>query len=109
RVDWFTPDGLVAWGDGRFTVIGMDGFLEVRKNLDRESRSGGALFLANNDGQRYVDYSDADVSYGRQLLQDVEQRTETAMLQAHAFLAAELALTAELQATSLTRSAQTVT
>ena len=26
RVDWFTPDGLPTWGDGRFTLLGTDGY-----------------------------------------------------------------------------------
>jgi predicted dehydrogenase len=108
RVDWFTPDGLAAWGDGRLTVLGTDGVIEVRKNLDREGNPGGALFLADRAGQRYVDYSDVDPPYGRLLLADIEQRTETAMPQAHAFLAAELTLQAELQATTITRRPQTV-
>jgi predicted dehydrogenase len=108
RVDWFTPDGLAAWGDGRLTVLGTDGVIEVRKNLDREGNPGSALFLADRAGQRYMDYSDVDPPYGRQLLADIEQRTETAMPQAHAFLAAELTLQAELQATTITRRPQTV-
>jgi predicted dehydrogenase len=108
RVDWFTPDGLAAWGDGRLTILGTDGFIEVRKNLDREGRPGNALLLADRSGQRYVDCSHTEPPYGRQLLCDVEERTETAMPQAHAFLAAELALQAELQATTITRTPQTV-
>jgi predicted dehydrogenase len=108
RVDWFTPDGLAAWGDGRLTILGTDGFIEVRKNLDREGRPGSWLFLADRSGQRYVDSSEVEPPYGRQLLRDVEERTETAMPQAHALLAAELALQAELQATIVTRTPQTV-
>jgi predicted dehydrogenase len=30
RVDWFTPDGLSTWGDGRLTILGTDGFIEIR-------------------------------------------------------------------------------
>ena len=31
RVDYFTPKGLApAWGDVRFTVVGTEGYLEVR-------------------------------------------------------------------------------
>ena len=48
RVDWFTPDGLNTWGDGRLTVLGTDGFIEVRKNVDIAGRSGGNhLFLVD--------------------------------------------------------------
>ena len=34
RVDWFTPDGLKSWGDGRLTILGTEGFIEIRKNID---------------------------------------------------------------------------
>ncbi|HEY3060425.1 MAG TPA: Gfo/Idh/MocA family oxidoreductase [Chloroflexota bacterium] len=108
RVDWFTSDGLAAWGDGRFTVLGTDGFIEVRKNLDTSGLAGSSLFLADQKGQRYVDCSDVDLPYGRQLLADIRDRTETAMPQAQAFLAAELALRAELQAKIITRTPQNV-
>jgi predicted dehydrogenase len=108
RVDWLTPAGLAAWGDGRLTVLGTDGFLEVRKNLDVAGQPGSYLFLADRTGQRYVDCSNVDLPYGRQLVADIQNRTETAMPQAHAFLAAELALRAELQATTITRTPQNV-
>ena len=56
RVDWFTPDGLSTWGDGRLTVIGTDGYLEARKYVDIAGRPGGNhLFLVNQKGTRYID------------------------------------------------------
>ena len=42
RVDWFTPDGLATWGDGRLTILGTEGFIEIRKNIDIAGRPGGA-------------------------------------------------------------------
>ncbi len=42
RVDWFTPDGLATWGDGRLTILGTDGFIEIRKNIDIGGRPGGS-------------------------------------------------------------------
>ena len=30
RVDWFTPDGLSTWGDGRTFIIGTKGYIELR-------------------------------------------------------------------------------
>jgi predicted dehydrogenase len=104
RVDWFTPDGLATWGDGRLTILGTEGFIELRKYLDIGGRLGGDhLFLADQQATHYIDCSGVDLPFGRQLLDDIRHRTETAMPQAHAFLASELALRAELQA----RSAQT--
>jgi predicted dehydrogenase len=99
RVDWFTPAGLGTWGDGRLTVLGTDGFIEVRKNVDIGGRPGGNhLFLVDQKETRYVDSQGQDLPYGRQLVDDVRNRTETAMPQGHCFLAMELALRAETQA-----------
>ena len=42
RVDWFTPDGLSTWGDGRLTILGTDGYIEIRKNVDIGGRRAGA-------------------------------------------------------------------
>jgi predicted dehydrogenase len=102
RVDWFTPDGLSTWGDTRLTILGTEGYIEIRKNCDIAGRPGANhLFLVNQKETRYLDCSDGDLPYGRQLLDDISQRTETAMSQAHAFLASELALRAEAQAKRL--------
>ena len=40
RVDWYTPDGLPTWGDGRLTILGTEGFLEMRKYVDIAGRPG---------------------------------------------------------------------
>ena len=103
RVDWFTPDGLPTWGDTRLTILGTDGYIEVRKNVDLAGRSGGNhLFIADRTGVRYIDCSAVDLPFGRQLVNDVANRTETAMTQAHCFLATELALVAQERARVLT-------
>ena len=103
RVDWFTPDGLPTWGDGRLTVLGTDGFIEVRKNVDIAGRPGEShLFLADQKETRYIDCSKVTLPYGEQLVNDVLNRTETAMPQAHCFLATELVLKAQQQAQKLT-------
>jgi predicted dehydrogenase len=103
RVDWFTPDGLSTWGDGRLTILGTDGFIEIRKNVDIGGRPGGShLFLVDQKQTRYIDCQDVVLPYGTQLVSDVLDRTETAMTQAHCFLATELMLKAEANATKLT-------
>ena len=102
RVDWFTPDGLPTWGDGRLTIMGTDGFIELRKYCDLAGRPGGNhLFLADRKGTRYVDCNDVPLPFGSQLVEDVLNRTETVMTQAHCFLATELALTAQGKARHL--------
>ena len=99
RVDWFTPDGLASWGDGRLTVLGTEGYIEIRKNIDIAGRNGGNhLFLVNNKETKYIDCSKVPLPYGSQLVDDVVNRTETAMTQEHCFLATELALRAQDQA-----------
>jgi predicted dehydrogenase len=99
RVDWFTPAGLPPFGDGRLTIIGTDGFIEIRKNIDIAGRPGGShLFLVDQKDTRYVDCQQEPLPYGDQLVADVLNRTETAMTQAHCFLATELVLKAQKQA-----------
>jgi predicted dehydrogenase len=99
RVDWFTPDGLNTWGDGRLTILGTDGFIEIRKNVDIAGRPGGNhLFLVDNKETRYIDCSKEPLPYGGQLIDDILNRTETAMAQEHCFRATELALKAQKQA-----------
>ncbi len=99
RVDWFTPDGLNTWGDGRLIVLGEDGYIEVRKVVDLAGRPGGDhLFVVDRQGTRYVNCSDVELPYGQQLVRDVLDRSETAMSQTHCFLASELALKAQVAA-----------
>lgn len=102
RVDWFTPEGLDTWGDTRLTVIGTDGYIEVRKNIDVASRPGSDhLFLVDQKGTQYIECKNVELPFGRQFLDDIRNRTETAISQAHVFRAMELALTAQAKAARL--------
>ncbi len=102
RVDWYTPDGLPAWGDGRLTILGTEGYIELRKYIDIAGRPGGDhLFLADQKEVQYIDCRTVELPYGKQLVADVLNRTETAMPQAHVFLASELVLRAEANAVRL--------
>ncbi len=103
RVDWFTPDGLASWGDGRLTILGTEGFIEVRKNVDIASGhpGGNHLYIADQKETRYIDCNKEDLPFGRLFVDDVLNRTETAMPQAHCFLATELALKAQKYAKPL--------
>ena len=99
RIDWFTPNGLATWGDGRTFILGTDGYIEMRKYIDIAGRPGGNhLFLVNQKETKYFNCSEVNMPYGEQLVSDVVNRTETAMTQAHCFLATELALTAQKMA-----------
>ncbi len=97
RVDWFTPDGLGSWGDGRLTILGTDGFIEIRKNIDIASghTGGNHLYLVDKKETRYIDCNNEPLPFGQQIVDDIINRTETAMPQAHCFLATELALKAQ--------------
>jgi predicted dehydrogenase len=96
RVDWFTPAGLPTWGDGRLTILGTEGYIELRKYIDIAGRPGtDHLFLVDQKGVNYVDCSEVELPYGRQLIADVLNRTETAMPQDRCFKAMELALAAQ--------------
>jgi predicted dehydrogenase len=102
RVDWFTPDGLKSWGDGRLTILGTEGYIEIRKNIDIAGRDGGNhLFVVTQKDTQYIDCTKEPLPYGEQLVNDVLNRTETAMTQAHCFLATELALKAQKQAKTI--------
>jgi predicted dehydrogenase len=99
RIDWFTPNGLATWGDGRTFILGTEGYIECRKYIDIAGRPGGNhLFLVNQTETKYYDCSNVYLPYGEQLVNDVVNRTETAMSQDHCFLATELALTAQKMA-----------
>ncbi len=104
RVDWFTPDGLPVWGDGRLVILGTQGTLELRKYVDIGGRPGGDhLFLVDRKGVQRIDCRDVELPYGRELLADIRDRTETAMPQARCFKAMELALTAQAMAENVIR------
>lgn len=96
RVDWFTPAGLGIWGDGRLTIVGTEGYIELRKYIDIAGRPGkDHLFLIDAKGTHYIDCSDQELFYGAALIADILNRTETAMPQARCYKAMELALTAQ--------------
>ncbi|MGV8832646.1 MAG: Gfo/Idh/MocA family protein [Devosia sp.] len=107
RVDWFTPDGLPTWGDGRLTILGTEGYIELRKYIDIAGHPGeNHLFIVNKEGPRHIDCSNVDLPFGRQFLDDVRNRTETAMPQERCFNAMKLALTAQQMAEIGTEWAQ---
>ena len=102
RVDWFTPKGLGTWGEGRLNILGTDGYIELRKYIDIGGRPGGDhLFLVDGKGTQHMDCQAEILPYGPRLIDDILNRTETAMTQAHCFLATELALKAEAMASNV--------
>jgi predicted dehydrogenase len=96
RVDWYTPDALPTWGDGRLTILGTEGTIELRKYCDVGGENGtDHLFLTNESRCERIDASEAGLPYFSNLINDIRDRTETAMTQAHAFKVMELGLIAQ--------------
>ena len=103
RVDWFTPDGMSVWGDGRTIILGTKGTIELRKYVDiARERSGDHVYLADEKGEHHLHVAgQVGFRYFGELILDCLNRTETAMTQAHAFKAAELSLRAQSAARRL--------
>ena len=96
RLDWFTPDALPTWGDGRLFILGDKGFIEIRKYTDlAKSERGNHLFLANNNEVKHIDCVDVKLPYFRNLINDTLNRTETACSQELTYLSMELAINAQ--------------
>jgi predicted dehydrogenase len=96
RLDWYTPEGLGTWGDGRLIILGTDGYIELRKYVDIAGRPGtDHLFVVDANGTEYVDCSNVELTYFADLVHDVINRTETACAQRHTFEVMRLAITAQ--------------
>ncbi|MGX9739764.1 Gfo/Idh/MocA family protein [Pseudocitrobacter corydidari] len=99
RCDWFTPDGLSSWGDGRLTLLGTEGYIEIRKYVDITRKEQDVVYLVNKEGEfRYPVAGKVGFPYFGQLILDCLNRTENAMTQEHTFKAAELCVKAQMLA-----------
>ena len=102
RVDWFTPDGLPTWGDGRLTILGTEGYIELRKYVDIAGREGkDHLFLVNKQGVEHIDCSGEELTYFTSFAADVRDRTATAMPQQHVYEVCRLSLDAQSRAVTI--------
>lgn len=99
RLDWFTPDGLGTWGDGRLFILGTDGYMEARKYIDvTASKQGNHLFVVDSKEARMIDCNKLVLPFGPQFVGDVVNRTHTAQDQTQCLLAAELSIQAQKNA-----------
>ena len=99
RVDWFTPDGLPTWGDGRLFLLGTEGTIELRKYTDiGQPHVTNTLYLVNGTENARIDCRDEPLPYFSRLIADVRNRTETAVPQAHTFRVMETAIRAQMHA-----------
>jgi predicted dehydrogenase len=103
RVDWFTPDGLGTWGDGRTIILGTKGYIEMRKYINvATAPTGDHLFLVTHEGEQHLELAGkVGYKFFGQLILDCLNRTENAMTQTHAFKAAELCIKAQMAATKI--------
>ncbi len=100
RVDWFTPDGLGAWGDGRVFIIGTEGTIEIRKYIDvAHSPDGDHVYLVDKRGEHKYELSGkvGYVFFGR-FIRDCLDGTETAIGQEHSFEAMRATIEAQAKA-----------
>ena len=99
RLDWFTPDGLGTWGDGRLFILGTQGYIEVRKYINvAVSKQGNNLFIVDKNQSRYIDCNNVPLPFGPQFVADIVNRTHIAQDQDQCLLAAELVVTAQRNA-----------
>jgi predicted dehydrogenase len=99
RLDWFTPDGVGTWGDGRLFILGTDGYIEIRKYTNiTVSHQGNNLFLVDGKQARYIDCNSMTLPFGPQFVADIVNRTHEAQDPQECLLAAELVLKAQRSA-----------
>jgi predicted dehydrogenase len=103
RLDWFTPDGLGTWGDGRLFILGTEGYMEVRKYTNvAVSKQGNNLFIVDKNQARYIDCNNMPLPFGPEFVADIVNRTHNAQNQEQCLLAAELVIKAQKNATHVT-------
>jgi predicted dehydrogenase len=103
RLDWFTPDGLGTWGDGRLFILGTEGYIEVRKYINvAVGKQGNNLFIVDQKQARYIDCNNLTLPFGPQFVSDIVNRTHTAQDQTQCLLAAELVIKAQKNAKVVT-------
>jgi predicted dehydrogenase len=106
RLDWFTPDGLGTWGDGRLFILGTDGYIEIRKYTDvAVKHQGNNLFIVDKKEARYIDCNNMPLPFGPQFVADIVNRTHVAQDQEQCLLAAELVIKAQKNAKMVTLKA----
>lgn len=99
RVDWYTPQGLPTWGDGRLFVLGTGGYIEMRKYVDIDGKPGtNHLFMVNDEGVQYIDCSEVRPTFHADIVNDVLNDTRTAVPQEHTFEVLRLGLEAQAKA-----------
>ncbi len=103
RVDWYTPNGLGSWGDGRLFILGTKGYIELRKyiNVGIDLRSDNVYFVTD-EKEYFVNVSGkVGFPFFGEMILDCLNNTENSMTSEHIFKASKLCIEAQLQATRL--------
>jgi predicted dehydrogenase len=96
RLDYLTAKGLGTWGDCRLTIVGTEGTIEARANVDVAGLDGAEhLIVVDGDGTRRIDISGVVVDWGEQLLADLADNGERLMTQQHAIDVTDVCLRAQ--------------
>ncbi|WP_299820183.1 hypothetical protein [uncultured Roseibium sp.] len=83
-------------GDGRLTIEGAESCIDLRTHVDISGRPGtDHVFPVDGKHMKYFDAKGEGERFFVAFRKDIAEHTETAMMQAHAFLAAEPALNAQ--------------
>ncbi len=106
RVDWYTPNGLGTWGDGRTFILGTRGYIEMRKYIDvGREKTTDHIYIVDQKGEYHLNVKGkVGLRFFGEFILDCLNRTEKAMTQAHAFKAAELCLKAQASARRLDKA-----
>ncbi len=99
RVDYLSPTGLKTWGDGRLMIVGTEGTLEVRTNVDVAGRKGREhLIVVDRRGVRRLDAKAGSVDWAKRLVADVADGSDTFASADHVRRVSELTLRAQAAA-----------
>ena len=96
KVDWFTPDGMGAWGDGRTFVTGTKGCIEVRKYIDvARSTDADHVYFTDAVGEHLIEaHGQYGFRYFGDIILDCLNGTDNAIAPETTFEAMRLAIEA---------------
>jgi len=99
RLDYLTARGLGTWGDCRLMIVGTEGTIEARANVDVAGADGAEhLIVVDADGTRRVDVSGVVVDWAEHALADLADGGERLMTQQHAIDVTDVCLRAQAAA-----------
>ncbi len=100
RVDWFTPDGLGAWGDGRVFIVGTEGTIEIRKylNVGEDGRGDNVILVDGAEERKFCVTGEIGYYFFGDFILDCMERTERSITQEHVFNTMRTAIEAQMKA-----------